>query len=209
MSQRFNTAAVRSNPAAAAAVGETPTWLSQWDSETGGAFMRSFPLARRPAALELGERVELPIGALRLVETGRAAGGIVSGVQITTAGDGYDAAPTVTFADPTSGVTATGTTVIAGGAVTQVIITNPGSGYGTTAPTVTFSGGTPTNAAVGTVLLNGAVTETVAAAQLAGETSADLYYQLHNGDPGTAGTANAISGIDRIEQPSTNWTAAA
>ncbi len=61
----------------------------------------------------------------------------VYGVTLTTSGAGYGVAPTVTFAAPVSGVTATGTAVVTGGIITGVTMTNTGSGY-TVAPSVTF-----------------------------------------------------------------------
>jgi hypothetical protein len=70
----------------------------------------------------------------------------VGSVILTNGGSGYTSAPTVTFAAPTTGVTATGTAVVQNGNVVAVTITNPGSGY-TAAPSVTFSGGGGTGAA--------------------------------------------------------------
>ncbi|MCM2493310.1 hypothetical protein ACVCIH_17660 [Burkholderia glumae] len=70
----------------------------------------------------------------------------VGSVIISNGGSGYTSAPTVTFAAPTSGVTATGTAIVQNGKVVSVTITNPGSGY-TAAPTVSFSGGGGTGAA--------------------------------------------------------------
>ena len=64
----------------------------------------------------------------------------VLSTTIIAGGSGYTSVPTVTFAAPTSGVTATGVAVITGGAVTSITLTNPGDGY-TTAPTISFSGG--------------------------------------------------------------------
>lgn len=80
----------------------------------------------------------------------------VGSVTITLGGSGYTTAPAVTFAAPTSGVTATGTAVITNGAVTSVTITNPGSGY-TTAPTVTFAAPTSGTTATGTANLASAL----------------------------------------------------
>jgi uncharacterized cupredoxin-like copper-binding protein len=70
----------------------------------------------------------------------------VGGVIITNGGSGYTSAPTVTFAAPTTGTTATGTAIVQNGQVVSVTITNPGSGY-TAAPSVTFTGGGGTGAA--------------------------------------------------------------
>ncbi|WP_186056510.1 hypothetical protein [Burkholderia gladioli] len=70
----------------------------------------------------------------------------VGSVIISNGGSGYTSAPTVTFAAPTSGVTATGTAIVQSGKVVSVTVTNPGSGY-TAAPAVTFSGDGGTGAA--------------------------------------------------------------
>jgi hypothetical protein len=66
-----------------------------------------------------------------------------SGVASVTIGSGggtgyHQSTTTVTFADPPSGVTATGTVTVMSGAVTAINITNPGSGY-LTAPMVTVT----------------------------------------------------------------------
>jgi hypothetical protein len=66
------------------------------------------------------------------------AGAIVA-YQITNAGNGLTAAPTLTITD-SSGSGATATAVVAAGAVTQVTPGSAGSGYSST-PTVTASGG--------------------------------------------------------------------
>ena len=75
----------------------------------------------------------------------------VASATVTAGGSGYTSAPTVTFAAPGAGITATGTATISGDAVTAVTITNPGNGY-TSAPTITFSGGGGTSAAATAVL---------------------------------------------------------
>lgn len=79
--------------------------------------------------------------------------GQVAAVNVTAGGSGYGAPPTVTFAAPLSGTTATGTAVLTSGTVTSVTITNPGSGY-TVAnpPTITFGSG----AAAATAIYHGA-----------------------------------------------------
>jgi len=69
-----------------------------------------------------------------------ALSGQVASVSITNSGAGYNFAPTVTIAAPTTGVTATAVAVVQNNAVTQIVITNPGSGY-TSAPTVTINNG--------------------------------------------------------------------
>lgn len=69
-----------------------------------------------------------------------------------TPGEGYASAPTITIADPPSGVTATAISKIDGdGKVIQVIITNAGNGY-TGVPSVTFVGAA-TTVATGTAVL--------------------------------------------------------
>ncbi len=75
----------------------------------------------------------------------------VASATVSAGGSSYTSAPTVSFAAPGSGVTATGTATISGGAVTAITITNPGNGY-TSAPAITFSGGGGTGAAATAVL---------------------------------------------------------
>ncbi len=205
MARRFNSAAVRSAPAPAGAVNGTPTHMSVWDADTAGNLLRTSALSLRPAALELGERVEFPIGALSIAQA-PAVGRLVSGVLITNAGAGYNSAPTIGFTGG-NGTGAAATATVAGGQVTRITITNPGSGY-TAAPTVTITaqgGDNPTTIAQGTSLLHLRETETSALNQLKGATSVNWWIKLHDGDPGTAGTANEID-IDRFQQASTNWS---
>jgi hypothetical protein len=80
----------------------------------------------------------------------KAGASSVRGVTISAGGSGYSTAPTVTFAAPPSGVTATGVATVAGGVVTGIFVTNPGSGY-VTPPTVTL-GGPGTGASASAVL---------------------------------------------------------
>lgn len=62
----------------------------------------------------------------------------ISSTTITAGGSGYTTA-TVTFDDPPSGTTATGTAILVGGVVTDIQITNVGSGY-TSPPNITIGG---------------------------------------------------------------------
>ncbi len=66
---------------------------------------------------------------------------VISGLNLTAAGAGYTAAPTVTIASPSSGETAAATAIIgAGGTVTGFTITNAGTGYTTSSlPSITIS----------------------------------------------------------------------
>jgi len=75
----------------------------------------------------------------------------VASATVSAAGSGYTSVPTVAFAAPGTGVTATGTAVVSSNAVTSITITNPGNGY-TSAPAITFSGGGGTGAAATAVL---------------------------------------------------------
>lgn len=72
-------------------------------------------------------------------------GAISTTVTITAGGSGYTSAPTVTFTDPVTGTTATGTATITGDAVSSITVDVVGSGY-ITAPTISFSGGGGTGA---------------------------------------------------------------
>ena len=100
-------------------------------------------------------------------------GSNVISTEITAGGTGYDAASTVTFSAPTTGVTATGTLVLSGGVVTGITITNAGSGY-TAAPTVTIAGvgtGATATAAIGPSTLANAAAGVEAAVQTATATA--------------------------------------
>lgn len=79
-----------------------------------------------------------PGGGTQAVITATVSdGGYVEGAYITDCGTLYNATPTVTFAAPPSGVTATGTARLRDGKVVYITMTNKGSGY-VTAPTVTI-----------------------------------------------------------------------
>jgi len=75
----------------------------------------------------------------------------VASATVSAGGSSYSSVPTVTFAAPGTGVTATGTAVLSGAAVASITITNPGNGY-SSAPAITFSGGGGTGAAATAVL---------------------------------------------------------
>jgi hypothetical protein len=79
----------------------------------------------------------------------------VASVTITDGGSGYTAPETtpVTFSDPPSGVTATGSVTISAGAISVITIETAGSGY-VSAPTITL-GGTGSGFA-GTVVISDA-----------------------------------------------------
>ena len=200
MARRYNTAAIQSEATPAALVNVTPTWISLWDSETGGKLIRTMPITTALSALTLGERLEFPAGALALVKSPEQ-GGQIAGVRITNGGSGYTSVPTVAFAGSGG---AAGTAVIQDGVVIRIDITDPGLGY-QTAPAVTFSGGSGTGAA-GTALLSGRESEQLCVLHLAGETASDLWIQYHSGAPGPNGTNNVMA-LARTKIESTNWTA--
>lgn len=78
----------------------------------------------------------------------------VSGVSVTTQGNGYTSAPVVTFtAAPEGGRTATAVAQVVGGKVTGITIIDPGHGYDAI-PTITISGGAGTGAAATATLGN-------------------------------------------------------
>lgn len=66
--------------------------------------------------------------------------GALAAITITDGGNGYTAAPTISFSGG-GGTGATATAGITGTAVSSIVITANGSGF-TSAPTVTFTGGT-------------------------------------------------------------------
>ena len=75
----------------------------------------------------------------------------VASVTVSAGGSGYTSAPTVSFAAPGAGVTATGTATISGGAITAITITNPGNGY-EAVPAITITGGDGTGGTATAVL---------------------------------------------------------
>jgi len=75
----------------------------------------------------------------------------VASATVSAGGSSYTSSPTVAFAAPGSGITATGTATVSGGAVTAITITNPGNGY-SSAPAITFSGGGGSGATATAVL---------------------------------------------------------
>ena len=77
----------------------------------------------------------------------------VGSVTITNGGSGYSSVPTVAFAAPSSGTTATGTAVVTNNAVTGILITDGGSGY-TSVPAISFSGGGGGSSAAATAVLS-------------------------------------------------------
>ena len=71
-------------------------------------------------------------------------GKLVGGAEAL--GIGYDSAPTIAIAAPSSGTTATATCTVSGGAINAITVTNAGSGYASP-PAVSVSGGSPSTAA--------------------------------------------------------------
>jgi len=87
-----------------------------------------------------------------ILSKGRGSGvAAVQRVIINSGGTGYTSAPTVTFAAPPSGTTATATAIVSGGTILSIRITNGGSGY-ITPPAVSVSGGNGSNAILSSVL---------------------------------------------------------
>ncbi len=79
--------------------------------------------------------------------------GAVTGVTLTSGGDFYNSAPTVTFTSADGiGGGATGVATILHGVVTGLTITNPGGGYDMP-PIVTLSGGDPLSPATATATI--------------------------------------------------------
>jgi hypothetical protein len=124
------------------------------------------------------------------------AGGAVTAVTVGNNGSGYTSAPTVAFAAPTSGTTATGTAVLSGGAVTAVAVTNGGVGVAATGATIAFSapqvvGGVT---ALGTVTVSGGViTGIVITTAGSGYTTAPTATLANLGTPTTAPVLGAVT----------------
>jgi uncharacterized repeat protein (TIGR01451 family) len=120
-------------------------------------------------------------------------------VTMTSNGTGYTGPPTVAFAAPPSGTTATGTAAgNATGGVAGVNVTNGGSGY-TSAPAITFTGGGFTTPASATaVMTNSQRLATTTSGTGAGSTitatvTALLEIARFYSDPADSTTAYAIS----------------
>lgn len=79
------------------------------------------------------------------------AAGLIAPLQILVPGYGYNTAPTITIAAPTSGVTATAVAVLgtgpSAGTIVSITMTSAGSGY-TTTPSISVVGGGGLNFAV-------------------------------------------------------------
>jgi hypothetical protein len=73
--------------------------------------------------------------AVPATATATEASGSVTAVIVTAGGSGYQIAPTVTIAPPTTGRTARAHAVLTGGVVTSIVVDDAGTGY-TAAPTV-------------------------------------------------------------------------
>ncbi len=117
------------------------------------------------------------------------ATGLVTGATIFGYGAGYTAAPTVTFAAPTSGTTATGTaTINSAGQVTGITITNAGSGY-TTVPAVTISAPTGGGSA-GAGNLIAAIPTTAGPVVIEAPIYSGIYV-----NPGTGGVVSVTYGL--------------
>lgn len=148
-----------------------------------------------------------------------SSGGISPLVNVTNAGSGYGAAPTVTISGG-SGTGATATAVLTSGSVTSVRITNSGSGYVvgdtpiitfggtstagsvnsltvikggsgyTSAPTVAITGGGGTGATATAVISGGVVTSLTVTASGSGFTSTPTVTFSGGGGTGAVAQAN-------------------
>jgi len=72
-----------------------------------------------------GDLIKFP--AKRAMATAQLENGIVSGIQVTDSGSGYDVEPFVTISGDGSGATAVATVV--SGVITEITVTNSGTGY--------------------------------------------------------------------------------
>ena len=86
-----------------------------------------------------------------------AESAIIAGWITNLGGSGYTSQPTVVFAPPPSGTTATGTANISGGAVTSITIISGGSGY-SSAPSISYTGGGGSGAGGNVIITGNAVT---------------------------------------------------
>jgi hypothetical protein len=162
-----------------------------------GATGANTALAKNTAARYITNKLSTLIVNDDINDFSTITGGTVTSVTMGAAGSGYTTVPTVTFAAPTSGTTATGTARLSGGAVTAVAVTTPGAGVATTGATITFSapqvtGGTT---ATGTVTVDqaGAITGIVITSGGTGYTTAPTATLANLGTPGTAPVLGAVT----------------
>lgn len=125
--------------------------------------------------------------------------GAVNGLTLNLAGNGYNAAPTVTFSGG-GGTGATATTTITAGPVPLycITVTNGGSGYNAS-PTVNIAGGGGSGATAGAIVKAGVVTGVVLTNLGSGYTSAPaVSFTPVSGGSGAAATAyqaRSVTGI--------------
>ena len=130
------------------------------------------------------------------VNTVTTTSGVISGVQITSAGSGYTSAPSVAFSGTGSG--ATGSALLAPAGVASVTVVNGGSGY-VSVPSVTFVGGGGAGAVGVANLSPTSVASVNLTAGGAGYTSPPTISFIGGGGSGAAATAimsgDTVAGI--------------
>ncbi len=144
-------------------------------------------------------------GAPQIVGGTRATGtvsidpvsGTVTGIQVTNAGSGYTAAPSVTLYTYLGGVTPSADAILTGSPVTSIAVTAQGNNY-SAAPTVVLTGGGGSGASATATVVNGHVVGISLVSGGAGYTSAPTVTLV--GGSGAVGTAiigsnGAITGV--------------
>lgn len=133
------------------------------------------------------------------IVTCTVSGGAVNGFTIVSAGTGYTAPPTISFATNGSGTGATAHTTLSGNGVGAVVLDSGGSGYVSTTPVVTFIGGGGTGAQAHATVTNGTITAIVIDAAGTGYTSKPTVTVTGAGFNATVNPANLVATtIDHI-----------
>ena len=116
--------------------------------------------------------------------TGNYVAPFVTGITLTTSGEGYVSAPTIAF-NGGGGTGAAATASLLGGYISSISFTSFGTGY-TSVPDVSFDGGSPTYSGSGIAILSG-YTKTFFNTWdiLTGNSTASLSSYSSNGQTGT------------------------
>jgi len=186
MAQASNTQEVLSNTAPAGASGLDCTWLSEWNLSTGGTFYDRFQLTNNPSPLQTGDRYRIAAGSIVKTEPGFKRGNAAARPASPIRGQVFQYSANASSLSnhyDEDGTTAT-TTASSG----EIFIWN-GSRWIKAPDNMAFS----------------YQTEAQAVRALTARVAGGLWYQCHTGDPGVNGTANVLTGLNRMNIPQNQW----
>lgn len=144
---------------------------------------------------EANVSVTPPSGSGATATSAISAGGVITGIAVTSGGTAYTSAPTVVISGGGgTGATATATVSLAG-VVTSIAVTSGGTGY-TSTLTISFTGGGGgTGAAANATVSTGAITSITITSGGTGYTSAPtISFTGGGGGTGAAATATIAAG---------------